>query len=225
MLRFVLWGVYIVGGFFLGSVMFSKLIPEKLCAKNIEKESSDGNPGAANVFMNCGVSVGFLCLILDMLKGFVPVYLAVNSFGTDKLMISLVLIAPVLGHAVAPLNRFHGGKCISTAFGELLALLPVTYVVLILAFFYILFSTLIKINPNRIRSIWAFSLFGVFAVPYLLFHSQVYVALGCAFIAITAIAKHTKHFESSKNDAPCIDKTEEQYEDVDEEIPASNVSN
>ena len=70
------WTLLIVGGFLLGSMMFSQWIPKLLAGKDICKESVDNNPGAFNAFKHSGKKIGTLCLALDLLKGFVPVLLA-----------------------------------------------------------------------------------------------------------------------------------------------------
>ncbi len=153
----LIWLALILGGFMLGSVMFSRILPRLIKGKeDVTKLSDDGNPGAANVFSTCGIVLGMLCLLLDMGKGFAPVLLAQHLVDIHSMRFSAVLIAPVLGHALAPLNHFRGGKCIATAFGVTLALLPTTCIVLVLAGLYIAFSTVLKISPNRIRSIVTF---------------------------------------------------------------------
>ena len=150
----LIWLALILGGFMLGSVMFGRILPRLIKGKDVTKLSDDGNPGAANVFSTCGIVLGMLCLLLDMGKGFAPVLLAQHLVDIHSMRFSAVLIAPVLGHALAPLNHFRGGKCIATAFGVTLALLPTTCIVLVLAGLYIAFSTVLKISPNRIRSIF-----------------------------------------------------------------------
>ena len=170
--------------------MFSYLLPKQLMNKDICAEHPDQNPGAANVFLSCGVEMGLLCLFLDMAKGFLPVCIALRRLGTDSLWFSAVMAAPVLGHAMGPLNHMRGGKCIATSFGVLLALLPASNVVYILAALYILFSTVVKLNPHSKRSIVTFGLFALISVPLLLLGHKGYIAIGCAVIAITVIHKH-----------------------------------
>lgn len=195
-----LWILAIVGGFFFGSVMFSEILPQALLKKDVCQEHEDHNPGAANVFASCGISMGLLCLILDMFKGFFPVYAAGRVLDTHCLLFSAVIVAPVLGHAIAPLNQFHGGKCIATSFGVTLGLLPFSHACLILAAAYILFSTAIRIGSHRLRSIGAFGVFGVVSALILLHQRQTPMALGCMLVALTAIAKHTSLFA-----APCAE--------------------
>ena len=127
-------------------------------------------------------------------KGFAPVLLAQQLVDIRSLRFSAVLIAPVLGHALAPLNHFRGGKCIATAFGVTLALLPTTRVVLVLAGLYIAFSTVLKISPNRIRSIVTFSLFGIFCLVWAYFTRYYSIGIGCAGISVIAVLRHTRRF-------------------------------
>ncbi len=181
----------IVFGFVSGSVMFSRIIPLAVLKRDICRESNDGNPGAANVFKNCGVVVGMICLLLDMAKGFFPVFLAEKMIDTDSVMFSLIMAAPVLGHAVAPFNRFHGGKCIATSFGVLIALaFKDAMGLLLLAVIYILFSTVVKISPNRRRSIVSFTIFAICSVVLYIYKKKYSFALGCLAVSLTAIEKH-----------------------------------
>lgn len=186
------WLAAIGAGFLLGSVMFSEIIPRRVLHIDIEAVSDDGNPGSGNVFLHCGPFWGFVCLLLDMAKGFLPVFCALHRLGPNHLLFCAVLAAPVLGHAIAPFNHFHGGKCIATAFGELIALLPVTWIVLVLAGVYILLSTVMKIPSTRVRSIAAFSLFGIIAAVLLVRRSQLPIALGCVLISTVAVVRHRR---------------------------------
>ena len=130
-------------GYFSGSMLFCSLIPKHLKGIDIVAVSPDGNPGAANVFIHCGWELGLVCLFFDMLKGFIPVFAAVKLLDASDWQFVFVMIAPVLGHAFSIFNGLRGGKCISTLFGETIALLPVSPVAPVLAGIYIFFSTLI----------------------------------------------------------------------------------
>ncbi len=188
----IFWLVYILGGFLLGSCMFSQILPKLILNMDTAAVSDDHNPGCTNVFIHCGPVMGLVCLSLDMLKGFLPVYLSIRIFDSSSLWFALVLAAPVLGHAIAPLNHFQGGKCIATAFGALLGLFPMSHIVLLLAGIYIVFSTVLKINPNCIRSIAVFGLFGLFSLIALIRRCQYSVALGCIIISMVAIWRHCR---------------------------------
>ena len=171
--------------------MFCRFMPLLLAKKDITKLSSDGNPGSANVFINCGIPLGLLCLFLDMFKGFLPVLLAEENYDVRRLSFAILIAAPVLGHAVAPFDRSKGGKCIATAFGVLLALIPQTKIVFLLAGLYILFSTAIRISPNRVRSTVTFAVM-------LLLKRRAPLAMGCLLVSSIVIVKHSKLFCSDE---------------------------
>lgn len=180
----------ILFGFLLGSVPFSYLLPKIVLKKDICKLSDDHNPGAANVFKLCGPLMGMLCLIFDMGKGFIPVFGTYKLSMINNILFSFVMIAPVLGHAIGLFRHLKGGKCIATAFGVLVALLPETRIGLVLAGVYILFSTVFKITPNSRRSIAAFSVFGVTSFIILICEGRFSIAFGCVCISIIAIYRH-----------------------------------
>lgn len=182
----------ILSGFLCGGIMFCKIIPKLVCDTDLCAVSSDGNPGAANAFKHCGIMVGFCCLLLDMLKGFIPVFLARNFVGDNAVILSLIMAAPVLGHAVSPFDKGKGGKCIATSFGVLLGLLPENKIVFILAAIYIFFSVVIKINPHRKRSIITFILFTSIACPLLVVAHKIGPALGCLAVSAITIIKHIR---------------------------------
>lgn len=219
MREFLIGAGWVLSGFLLGSVLFSKILPKLFCHVDVCAESPDGNPGAANVFATCGVGIGLAALTLDMAKGFLPVFAALSYFDPQDMLLALIMLAPVLGHAVGLFNRFHGGKCIAAAFGVEIALLRVTGVGLILVGLYILFSTLIKIRPNRVRSMVTFALFGVFSALVSFLSGQPAIALGNLLISATAIIKHRKAF--SKPSPEEAEKPEESLAEADTTLPLS----
>lgn len=193
------WLVYIAVGFLSGSILFCQIIPLRVLDIDISMISEDRNPGAMNVFIHCGRFWGIVCLSLDVLKGYIPIFLALRHLDPANPLFAIVMSAPVLGHAIAPFNHFHGGKCISTAFGEMLALYPVNQIGILLAIFYILFSTILKIQDHRLRSMAAFGLFGVVSASILMYRHQNSIAMGCVLISLIAFAKHTLYFSSQKS--------------------------
>ena len=210
----------IAGGFLLGGVMFSRALPKLLTGKDVCALRADKNPGAANVFAVCGVPMGLLCLALDMFKAYLPVSLAAQwvlyllpwpLLDTQSVWFALALAAPVLGHAVGVFNGFHGGKCIASAFGAMLAL-ALTGVslsgLLLLAGLYIFFSVAVKIRPHRLRSMLVFALYGVSAAVFYSLHGEGALALGCGMIAVTGVLRHTRRFCVAEDEKPHISNSE-----------------
>ncbi|MDW7992629.1 MAG: glycerol-3-phosphate acyltransferase [Anaerolineae bacterium] len=109
----LLWTVL---GFFSGSLPFSVWVG-RLVARADVRRYGDGNPGAANAWRAGGWKAGVPALLLDYLKGSVPVALARFGAGIDGWGLVPVALAPVLGHAFSPFLRFRGGKAIATTFG------------------------------------------------------------------------------------------------------------
>jgi glycerol-3-phosphate acyltransferase PlsY len=182
-----------MGGFLMGSIMFSKFIPKLVVHKNICELSDDGNPGAFNAFKTCGVKIGSLCLALDILKGFIPVLVASLLINAQSPLFALVIIAPILGHAIGMFNGFHGGKCIATSFGVAAGLLSISFIPFaLLAALYILFFAVIKIKSNRICSIIVYSIFGVASFIALMIMGKPVTGVGCLMIGIVAVVKHLK---------------------------------
>jgi glycerol-3-phosphate acyltransferase PlsY len=188
----------VVGGYLLGSVLFARVIPMILQNKDICELSDDGNPGVFNAFSVCGWKVGALCLAFELGKGFLPVYAVVKWLNVAGVLLTAVMVATVMGHAFPVFNRFRGGKCIAVIFGELIALLWITPVCLVLAVLYILFSTVIKINPNRRRSIVTFAVFIPIAILLELHLNQIAVAVGCTAVSLIAIYKHLNDHSKSE---------------------------
>ena len=193
-----------LGGFLLGSIMFCKLIPQLVVHKNICELSDDGNPGAYNVFKHCGIKLGVVCLLLDILKGFLPVFIASLFLNTDSILFTFVLIAPVVGHALGMFNHFVGGKCISTSFGVMIGLLPVSWIGLVsLAVLFVLFSTLFKIKSRNRRTVVVYALFAITSCVPLLILRLPYIAVSFLVIAMLPIVRIT--FEMKKENKTSIE--------------------
>ena len=186
----------------MGSVHFCRLIPFLFRRIDITKESPDGNPGAANVFMLCGRQMGLTCLFCDMAKGFLPVFAAVKWMPAGGSLMALVMMGPVLGHAFSVFYGFRGGKCIATIFGEMIALLWITPAGLILAGLYIFFSVVVKINPHSRRSIVSFGLFIPAALILEFILGQPAVGIGCTGVSLVSVFKHAVN----KNEEPAREK-------------------
>lgn len=74
----------------------------------------------------------------------------------------------------------------------LAALLPETWIVCLLAGLYIFFSTLVKVQPMRRRSLLVFTLFGITAFGYLTVTGRLPQALGCGIVGAVAAFRHRR---------------------------------
>jgi len=110
----------IIFGYLLGSIPWGYLISK---AKRIDiRKVGSGNIGGTNVLRILGLKWAALVSILDVAKGIIPAYLAINFLVFDW-QIALVAIAPILGHIFPVWLKFKGGKGVTTTFGALFILL------------------------------------------------------------------------------------------------------
>ena len=184
--------------FLLGSIPFSYWLPRLFLRRDVCADSDDGNPGAANAFKKAGIPMGILCLVLDIAKGFVPVFLAVHFYGAERPLVAAVVFLPVLGHAVGIFRGFRGGKCISTSFGVLLGLIPRSFVVFLLAGLYIFFSIAVRIRPHARRSALVFGLFAIGGGIILILQHLPWIALGVVAVSMTVIYRHYRMAQTAE---------------------------
>jgi glycerol-3-phosphate acyltransferase PlsY len=109
----ILW---ILVAFLMGALPLSVWLGRLALGLDI-RQYGDGNPGAANVWRAAGPRWGLLAVLLDFLKGFLPVGLANYVFGLEGVVLAAVATAPILGHAFSPFLRFNGGKALAVTFG------------------------------------------------------------------------------------------------------------
>ncbi|MGN0544471.1 MAG: glycerol-3-phosphate acyltransferase [Acutalibacteraceae bacterium] len=188
--------LFALAGFVSGSIMYSYLIPKLFCGVDIVKEGEDHNPGMTNVMRCVSVKLGILCLVLDVAKGFVPVFLA-KLYVPDyrNMLFALIIAAPVLGHAFTPILKFKGGKAIATSYGVLLALIPDSFMVLRMAIITAIFSLIIIVKPDSLRVI--ISMF-IFAVCNFFFHDTLSFVIGSLLVSATVILKHFMNYGNEK---------------------------
>jgi glycerol-3-phosphate acyltransferase PlsY len=107
--------------FFLGAIPFGFIAGKR---RGIDlREQGSKSIGATNTLRVLGKPAGVTVLILDTVKGMVPV-LAAKSHGLGGEWMVAVGLCAVLGHIYSPFVRFRGGKGVATSLGVLLALSP-----------------------------------------------------------------------------------------------------
>ncbi|MGE5308564.1 MAG: glycerol-3-phosphate 1-O-acyltransferase PlsY [Deltaproteobacteria bacterium] len=112
--------------YLIGSIPTAYLFGRFLKGIDIRKHGS-GNIGATNALRVLGTVPGILVLLIDILKGFLPVLL-IGGFviGRSGMPAEIALIplalAAISGHIWTVFLNFNGGKGIATALGVLLGL-------------------------------------------------------------------------------------------------------
>jgi glycerol-3-phosphate acyltransferase PlsY len=87
-------------------------------------QHGSGNIGATNVSRVLGKKAGVYTLILDILKGFIPITVA-SALGATVSNLGCLALFLVLGHCISLPPILKGGKGVATSLGTLLALSPV----------------------------------------------------------------------------------------------------
>ena len=108
--------------YLIGSIPVAYIFGRVLKGIDI-REHGSGNMGATNAFRVLGKGPGMVVLILDIIKGIIPVTLVSNAFGLgDALSLVIIAVAAVAGHNWTVFLGFKGGKGMATSLGVLIGL-------------------------------------------------------------------------------------------------------
>jgi glycerol-3-phosphate acyltransferase PlsY len=105
--------------YLMGSLSFAVIVSKAMGLADPRTFGSK-NPGATNVLRSGSKKAAVVTLLLDALKGFVPVFLVKKfgaSFGLGDGTIAMVAVAAFLGHLYPVFFRFKGGKGVATFIG------------------------------------------------------------------------------------------------------------
>ena len=118
--------IAIIISYLLGSVPMG-LILTKMAGKGDLRKVGSGNIGATNVMRVGGLRMAGLVWILDMAKAIAAVF--VGKYVGDEAFGAWCGFAAIVGHCYPIWLRFKGGKGISSLFGVLLAVSPLSFAV------------------------------------------------------------------------------------------------
>lgn len=110
--------VLIILSYLMGSIS-AAIITCKVMGLPDPRTLGSNNPGATNVLRIGGKKAAAITLIGDMLKGVIPVLIAM-LFTQEVLTLALVAVAAFLGHLYPIFFGFKGGKGVATAFGAII---------------------------------------------------------------------------------------------------------
>jgi len=107
----------IIAAYLMGSFS-SAIVVCKILGLPDPRSGGSGNPGATNVLRLGGKKAAIVTLLGDVLKGLIPVLVAV-ALQVDDLVLALVAAGAFLGHLFPVFFGFKGGKGVATAVGVL----------------------------------------------------------------------------------------------------------
>jgi glycerol-3-phosphate acyltransferase PlsY len=106
-------GCYLLGAFPTGYVLF------RLSQKKDIRSYGSGSTGATNVFRTKGLALALPVIVVDLAKGFFPVFLGCRWFpGRPWVPLAGAFLA-VVGHCYPVFIRFRGGKGVATSLGAM----------------------------------------------------------------------------------------------------------
>ena len=109
----------IVAAYLVGSLAFAVIV-SKAMGLSDPRTFGSGNPGATNVLRSGSKAAAIVTLLLDAMKGFVPVMLVKHfgkPYGLEEGTMALAGLAAFLGHLYPVFFRFAGGKGVATFIG------------------------------------------------------------------------------------------------------------
>lgn len=115
---------YMLCAYLLGSISSAILIC-RIAGLPDPRQNGSNNPGATNVFRIGGRWSALAVLIIDILKGMMPVWVG-YYLGLTQFELGMVALGACLGHIFPIFFQFKGGKGVATAFG---AIAPISWAV------------------------------------------------------------------------------------------------
>ena len=109
-----------------GSLSFAVIVT-RLMGLNDPRTYGSKNPGATNVLRSGSKAAAIVTLLLDALKGWLPLLLVKlygPTYGLEEGTQALVALAAFLGHLYPVFFRFVGGKGVATALGVIVGISP-----------------------------------------------------------------------------------------------------
>lgn len=110
-----------------GSIPFGLIVGKVFYDVDVRQHGS-GNVGTTNVFRVLGKKAGAVVMVCDILKGWVPAFIAAQFFTPWAAI--FIAAAPVVGHMYSIFLKGRGGKGIATGAGVVLALVPLAFVII-----------------------------------------------------------------------------------------------
>lgn len=124
----VIYIIILIMAYLIGSINFSIILSKKMAGFDV-REKGSGNAGTTNMLRTVGKKAALITLLCDILKGVVPVLLAVligniaNNFGAEirvDYLAQIAGIATVIGHTFPIYFGFKGGKGVASSLGLIL---------------------------------------------------------------------------------------------------------
>ncbi len=172
---------YLVGAIPTGYILF------RIKERRDVRTFGSGSTGATNIFRLAGLAYALPVVVFDVLKGFVPAFLALRFFGDIRMSLAAGALA-VIGHCYPVYIGFRGGKGVATSMGAFLCFSWPGALVSLGVFVLVITLT---------RYVSLGSLLAAFSFPVwsLVFLPGTIVFYGSAVVALVIVIRHGGNIE------------------------------
>ncbi len=176
--------------YLIGSIPTGYIIVKAKTGQDIRTVGS-GSTGATNVKRVLGKNYFFLVMLLDALKGALPVVLA-KLFATVGLSLGLApviaAVAVIIGHSKSIFLQFKGGKSVASGVGTILALNWIVGLIIALVWGVITYTT---------KYVSVGSIIALLISPFVMYflHSPIAYVAYCALGAIYIVYLHRENIK------------------------------
>ena len=174
--------IYLILSYLCGAIPFGYIVA-KLFRNTDIRTIGSGNPGATNVYRTISKPLGILTLLLDMLKGFIPVY---------YLIILAVALVTILGHVFTVFLNFKGGKGVATGCGIFFALNPLATTICLITF-------IIVLTISKYVSLGSICAAIMLPIAIFVFDSNIQLVIFSVIIAIVVVVRHISNIKRLLN--------------------------
>ena len=176
--------------YLIGSIPTGYIIVKAKTGQDIRTVGS-GSTGATNVKRVLGKNYFFLVMLLDALKGALPVVLA-KLFATVGISVGLApviaAVAVIIGHSKSIFLQFKGGKSVASGVGTILALNWIVGLIIALVWGIITYTT---------KYVSVGSIIALIVSPFVMYflHAPIAYVAYCALGAIYIVYLHRENIK------------------------------
>ena len=176
--------------YLIGSIPTGYIIVKAKTGQDIRTVGS-GSTGATNVKRVLGKNYFFLVMLLDALKGALPVILA-KLFATVGISVGLApviaAVAVIIGHSKSIFLQFKGGKSVASGVGTILALNWIVGLIIALVWGIITYTT---------KYVSVGSIIALIVSPFVMYflHAPIAYVAYCALGAIYIVYLHRENIK------------------------------
>jgi glycerol-3-phosphate acyltransferase PlsY len=154
----------VLASYLVGSLSFAVIV-SRLMGLNDPRSYGSKNPGATNVLRSGSKKAAILTLLLDALKGWLPVALVLAygpEYGLGPQVAALAGLAAFLGHLYPVFFGFAGGKGVATAVGVVIGVHGLLALATVLTFAIVVYFSRYVSLASMVAAVFApvFYLFG-----------------------------------------------------------------